>query len=108
VTPTANRLVVRYGVLHATATLSTALEVGPSPRLTLTLASFVVAVALKAALRQPYVTISGRRVTVHLADVPALQSIRGVWPHVRRVDFSTRRGTVQADVLFAVDEDVHA
>ena len=98
-----NRLVVRYGVLHATATVD-AFEAGPRPQLRLSLASFVVAMALRAALRQPYVRVSGRHVFVDLGRVPALQPYAAFWPHVRRVDIATAPGRLHVDVEVLVTE----
>ena len=103
-----NQLVVRYGVLHATATLPAAIDTGASPRITVTLASLLVAMGLKAALRQPYVEVSGRRLTICLADVPPLQSIRELWPYVRRVELSTDRGAVRAHFVFSMSEVIDA
>src|SRR5688500_4217160 len=59
-----NRLIIRYGVLHAQVMLPPSIDPGPSPRLTVTLASSFIAWGLKAMLRQPYVHIHGRHVTI--------------------------------------------
>ena len=98
-----NRIVVRYGVLHATARIE-AFQPGPAPRLRLSLASLVVAVAVRAAVRQPSVRVSGREVTVDLAAVPALVPYAAIWPHLRRLDIATSAGRVTIDVEIAVME----
>ena len=103
-----NQLVMRYGILQAAATLPPSIETGASPRLTLTLASFVVAIALRAALRQRYLSISGRRLTIDLANLPGLEAVRPFWSHVRGVDLATDGRNVRVRVVFAIDEDVHA
>jgi hypothetical protein len=97
-----NQVVFRHGVVRATVTLPHAVEVGSSPRATLSLASVVVALALRALLHQPYVQIQGRHLTIHLAEVPALQSLRTVWPHVRSVEVATEREGVRLRVVFTV------
>jgi hypothetical protein len=99
-----NQVVFRHGVVRATATLPYTVEVGSSPRITLSLASVVVALALKALLRQPYVHFQGRHLTIHLAEVPALQSWRAVWPHVRSVEVATEREGVRLRVVLTVTE----
>jgi hypothetical protein len=98
-----NRVVVRYGMLHATATID-GYEAGPSPRLRLTLASLVVALALRAWLRQPYVHASGRQVEVEIAAVPALAPYAAIWPHVRRVHIETAPARARVDVEILVGE----
>ncbi len=105
---TGNQVTVHYGMLHARATLEPELEIGRAPRLTVTLASFMVAVALRAALRQPYVTLSGRRLTIDLAAVPALAPMARYWPHLRRVAITTADRTVRLDVSIRIDEESHA
>jgi hypothetical protein len=103
-----NQIVFRHGVVHATVTLPHAVEVGASPRATLSLASVMVALALKAMLRQPYVQIHGRHLTIHLAEVPALHSLRTVWPHVRRVEVATEPEGVRLRVVFTVTGAIDA
>ena len=103
-----NEIVFRHGVVRATVTLPHAVEVGSSPRATLSLNSVMVALALKALLRQPYVQVQGRHVTIHLAEVPALQSLRTVWPHVRRLEVATEREAVRLRVVFTVTEVIDA
>jgi hypothetical protein len=103
-----NEVVVRHGVVRATMTLPHAVEVGSSPRATLSMASVMVALALKALLRQPYVQVHGRHLTIHLAEVPALRSLRTVWPHVRRVEVATEREGVRLRVVFTVTGGIDA
>ena len=103
-----NQVVFRHGVVRATVTLPHAVEVGSSPRATLSLASVMVALALKALLRQPYVQVQGRHLTIHLAEVPALHALRSVWPHVRRVEVATEREVVRLRVVFTVTGDIDA
>jgi hypothetical protein len=103
-----NQVVFRQGVVRATLTLPHAVEVGTSPRATLSLASVVVALALKALLHQPYVQIQGRHLTIYLAEVPALQAWRTVWPHVRSVEVTTERDGVSLRVVFAVTGGIDA
>jgi hypothetical protein len=93
-----NRLVVRYGVLQATAVLDEALAVGASPRLGLDLASSAVAWTLRQVLRLPYVRVEGRRVTVDLAAVPALAACAPLWPHLRDVRLATSPGVILVGV----------
>jgi len=98
-----NRVVVRYGMLRATATID-GVETGPSPRLQVSLASFVVALAVRAALRQPFVQVRGRLVVVDLGAVPALRPYAALFPHVRRVDIETAPGELRVGVEILVSE----
>jgi hypothetical protein len=103
-----NQIIFRQGIVRATVTLPNTVEVGASPRITLSLASVMVGLALKAFLRQAYIEVRGRYVTIHLADVPALESLRAVWPSVRRVELATEREGVRMRVVFIVSEGVDA
>ena len=103
-----NRLVIRYGVLHAQVRLPAALDAGPTPRLTLTLASVLVAWGLKATLRQPYVHIHGRHVTVELAEAPVFREWRDAWQHLRRVEFATEPGALGVSFAVLIPEQSHA
>jgi hypothetical protein len=98
-----NRVVVRYGPFQATAAIA-AYEPGPSPRLRLALGSFVVALGLRAAVRQPYVRVSGREVVIDLAAIPALQPYAAFWPILRRVAVETTPGRARVDVEIVVAE----
>jgi hypothetical protein len=103
-----NQIVLRYGAFRVRATLPPAIEAGPSPRVTLSLASFVVAFALKAALRQPYISVTGRQLTITLADLPALQRLRGFWSELRRAELTTEPGSVRVDLVVSVAEATDA
>lgn len=102
----ANRIEVRYGIIHARAELPTAIAAGPAPRVTVALASTVVAWALRATLRQPFVEFHGRHVTIHLAAVPALASFRALWPHLTSARFSTAPGLLRVQVGISIDNGV--
>lgn len=84
-----NTVVVRYGALHARAELPAVMHPARSARLTLRLASQVVAWGLKALVRESYVHVSGRDLTIELDRVPALHPLREFWPHLRQVTFGT-------------------
>jgi hypothetical protein len=84
-----NRILARYGVLHATVVLPPRSDLSQSPELTFALGSVAVAWALKAVLKQPYVRIHGRHVTVDLAGVPALAPYRHLLRHVRQIELTT-------------------
>jgi hypothetical protein len=99
-----NLLEVRYGVIYARAQLPPALETGPAPKLTVTLASRVVAWGLAAMLRSPFVEFVGRRVTVHLAAVPALAPCRALWPHLTSARLATVPGALRIGLGIAVDQ----
>ena len=103
-----NQVVYRHGIVRATVTLPHAVEMGAAPRATLSLASVMVALALRAVLRQPYVHVHGRQVTIHLAEVPAMQSVRAVWPYVRRVELATEPNGVRLHFVFIVTEGIDA
>ena len=99
-----NRLEVRYGLVHARAQLPSAIEPGPAPRLTLKLASVVVAWALRAVLRSPFIEFHGRLVTVHLAAVPALGPYRALWPHLTSARLATSPGVLRVGLDIAIDQ----
>jgi hypothetical protein len=103
-----HQIVLRYGAFRVRATLSPEIEAGPSPRVTLSLASFVVAFAIKAALRQPYISVTGRQLTITLADLPALQRLRDFWSQLRRAELATEPGSVRIDVVVSVAEATNA
>lgn len=101
-----NRLEVRYGMLHAHAELPRAIDAGPAPRLTVKLASRVIAWALHAALRLSFLEFHGRFVTVHLAAVPALARYRALWPHLRSARLATAPGRVRLEASLSIDQGV--
>jgi hypothetical protein len=97
-----NQVVLRYGLLRARAALPRAIDVGDAPRVKVVLASVLVGLALSAAVRQPYIQVRGREVTLLLADIPALQSLRDVWPHVKAAGLRTEGTRVVMDFRFSV------
>ena len=97
-----NQLTVRYGLLHARLTLPDAVDLGTSPRVTISLASVIVAWGLKAVVHQPYVHIHGRHVTIDVAAVPALDPWRTVWPHFRSVQLSTDQAVLRVRFAFSI------
>ena len=103
-----NRVTVRYGMLHANLELPVAMETGPSPRLTLSLASVVVAWTLRAAVRQSFLHFHGRHVTIDLAEVPALAEWRDAWRHIQSLHITTAPRELQLEFAIAIDGDLHA
>lgn len=97
-------VVVRYGLLHARARLPRAIEVGHAPRLTFVLDSTLVALALRAAVRQPYINISGREVTISLADVPALYRFRDRWRYLSSAGLRTKDRAIVVDCAVSIKE----
>ncbi len=101
-----NLIEVRYGMMHARAVLPVAIDTGAAPRVTVVLASTVVAWGLRAAVRQPFVEISGRNLTLHLASMPALASFREVWPHVTSAQLSTAPGVLRVHLSVSISGGV--
>ena len=101
-----NRLEVRYGMLHAHAELPRAIDAGPAPRVTVKLASRVIAWALHAALRLSFLEFHGRFVTVHLAAVPVLAPYRALWPHLRSARLATAPGRLRVEVSLSIEQGV--
>lgn len=101
-----NRLEVRYGMLHAHARLPVAIGAGPAPRVTLELASRVIAWALHAALRLSFLEFHGRFVTIHLAAVPALAPYRALWPHIRSARLATAPGVLRVEGSLSIEQGV--
>lgn len=97
-----NLVEVRYGMMHARAVLPVALDTGAAPRVTVALASTVVAWGLRAAVRQPFVEFNGRNMTIHLASVPAFASFRDVWPHVTSAQLSTAPGVLRVHLSVSI------
>ena len=97
----ANRIVVRYGAIHATARLAEAVN-SREPRITMELQSAVFAWALQRAIKAPAVAVTGRRVTIDLGRLDALAAFSGMWEHVRSVRFATADGALFVHVDFAV------
>ncbi len=94
------QLLVRAGPFHANARLAPALALAPTPRLTVELASQLVAWGLRAVALPPFVELSGRLVHVHLAAVPALRHLAPLWPHVTEAAFASAPGRL--DIRLAV------
>lgn len=99
-----NRLEVRYGVIHARAELPLALDLAPAPRMTVKLESRMVAWALSAVVRLPFVEFDGRLATIYLAAVPALAPYRALWPHLKSARFATTPGVLRVEVGLSIDE----
>ncbi len=99
-----NDVVFRYGMLRARVTQIRVIDVGAAPRIRLLLASLFVGLALSAALRQPYIRVNGREVTISLADVPALHGFREVWPYVTSAGLRTDGRAIVMDFTFSVME----
>jgi hypothetical protein len=100
-----NRVEVRYGIVHARVQLPLSLDTGPAPRLTVTLASTVVAWALRAIVHSTVVEFHGRRVTVHLAHIPALAPYRAWWTHVRSARLATAPGVLRVGIGVVIDQE---
>ena len=73
---------IRYGSFHANARVQPLVSLGPSPMVTIELASQLVAVGLRFAPLPPFVQVSGRLVQVRLAEIPALADMSAIWPHL--------------------------
>jgi hypothetical protein len=99
-----NDVVLSYGVLRARVTLPRVIDVGAAPRVRLLLASFLLGLAVGAVLRQPYIRINGRKVTIFLAEIPALSGLRNVWPHVTSAGLRTDGRAIVMDFTFSVRE----
>ncbi|MBA3269201.1 MAG: hypothetical protein H0T71_01725 [Acidobacteria bacterium] len=97
-----NRLAARLGMLHATVMLPPISDLSRSPELTFSLASIAIAWALKQVLKQPFIHIHGRSVTIDLAEVPALRGHHHLLRFIRRVELSTEPGVVAAHFHVAV------
>jgi hypothetical protein len=100
-----NRLLLRVGLFHAHAELPASMQTGPSPQLTLALASIVVAWGLKAVVKQPFVHFHGRHLTIDLAAIPGLHAWREVWRHIHQVTFETVPGALRIQFAVAVTDD---
>jgi hypothetical protein len=97
-----NIVVVRWGVLHGRVALPRTTSPAESPRLTLTLASTLVALTLKAVVHRPFIHIHGRHLTIELARVPALAPWRDLWKHLEQLTFETAPGELRVGLLIAV------
>jgi hypothetical protein len=99
-----NRLEIRYGVVHARAELPLAIDLRPAPRMTVKLESRVVAWALNAVVRLPFVEFDGRLVTIDLTAVPALAPYHALWPHLKSARLATAPGVLRVEVGLSIDE----
>jgi hypothetical protein len=97
-----NIVIVRYGVLHARAELPDAMAPGPTPRITVHLLSWLVAMALKVTVRQPFLHVHGKHLTIELAAIPAPHAWRDLWRSVRRLTFETVSGAVRVGFVVEV------
>lgn len=98
-----NRLVVRYGLVHATAALDPDALVGDGPpKILLELDSTMIAWTLSKAVAVKGVDISGRRVTIDLGALDRLTPYRDYWRHIERLRLQTTAGVVHLDVEAAV------
>ncbi|HTU99776.1 MAG TPA: hypothetical protein VMF13_04505 [Luteitalea sp.] len=86
------QLLIRVGPVHANARLAPGLSLGPRPRLTIELASQLVAWGLRAVTLPSFVSVEGRLVHVDLASVPALRPAAPWWPHLQQVTFTSTHG----------------
>lgn len=96
---------VRYGSFHASARLHPEVTFTPVPVVTLTLSSQLVAFALGRLTLPPFVRLSGREVRIHLAQIPALADLTGVWPHVDRMAFTSLADGLEISVRLVVTAD---
>jgi len=88
---------VRYGVFHANGRLSAGFT-GSVPRVTLELASQLVAWGLQRVPLPPFVTVRGRAVQVDLTRVPALADLAPLWRHVDAVAFASVVGRLDVRI----------
>jgi len=98
----ANRIVLQYRAIHATAVLRESVDLR-GPRVELTLQSRLFAWALRRAIRTSAVAVAGRRVTIDLDRLESLSGLSGVWTHLRSVRFATTDRALFVHVDFAVD-----
>lgn len=100
-----NRVVVRQGAFYATAVLDRTIEVeGGAPRVSITLASFVIALALRHLFPRRGVHVRGRRVTIDLGAFPELRVVSGAWQYLRAASVTTSAGAVDLHFHIAITE----
>lgn len=97
-----NRLVARFGFVHATAVLDEVIDVGGAPQIHVELGSSVVAWSLKKALDMPGLSFDGRRVTIDLGAVAALDGYRAYWRYLRTARVRTTAGAIRVEFVVAV------
>jgi hypothetical protein len=100
-----NGLMLRYGMFHARAELPSHLGQDTLPRVTLVLASVLVAWGLKAFVHQPFLHVHGRHLTVDLAAMPALDAWRDLWRHLHQLTFETAPGALRVGFVIEVEQD---
>lgn len=88
---------VRYGMFHANGRLAAGFT-GRAPRLTVELASQLVAWGLQRLPLPPFVAVRGRLVQVDLTRVPALTDLAPLWRHVDAVTFTSAAGRLDVHV----------
>lgn len=99
----ANQIVVRYGVVHATAVLEEAIDFAGSPALTLRLHSVLIASILRSAVRVPFVRFHGTSVRIDLGGIPYIQENRRFWKHIKAVGLKTTAGRLEIRIEIAID-----
>ena len=95
-------LLIRVGPVHANARLAPGLTLSPRPRLTVELASQLVAWGLRAVSLPAFVQVEGRLVHVDLARVPALRDAAPLWPHLQQVTFTSTHGRLEVQAIVQV------
>jgi hypothetical protein len=88
---------VRYGMFHANGRLAAGFS-GTAPRVTVELASQLVALGLQRLSLPPFVAVRGRLVHVDLMRVPALADLAPLWRHVDAVTFTSVAGRLDVQV----------
>lgn len=98
-----NAVMVRYGMFHARAELPAVAD-AELPRVTLTLASLLVAWGLKALVRQPFLHVHGRHLTIDLSAIPAFSGWRDLWNNLHQLTFATAPGALHVGFSIAIDD----
>lgn len=88
---------VRYGMFHANGRLAAGFP-GSAPRLSVELASQLVAWGLQRLSLPAFVAVRGRTVHVDLMRVPALADLAPLWRHVDAVTFTSVAGRLDVHV----------
>lgn len=100
-----NTVLVRYGLLHARAHLPATVTADELPRVTVRLASVLVAWGIKAAVRRPFLHVHGRFVSIDLSAVPGLSAWRELWAHLRRLSFEVVPGALRVGFVVSINEE---
>jgi hypothetical protein len=95
---------VTYGVFREHVALPRSINPAVSPSLTVQLSSWMVAIGLGMLVRQPYIRMRGRQVTIDLAEIPALQPWRALWSHIPVLTFETLPGALRVGFAIAIDK----